>query len=51
MFADTNALSISVAKVANLEGPEEETVAQDSPTGDGPPACSFNRTTNVLAST
>jgi hypothetical protein len=31
MSADTNALHRSFAKVANLEGPEEELVAENSP--------------------
>jgi hypothetical protein len=34
MSADTNALHRSVAKVENLEGPEEEHVAEDSPVRD-----------------
>jgi hypothetical protein len=34
MSADTNSLHRSVAKVANLEGPEEELVAEDSPIRD-----------------
>jgi hypothetical protein len=31
---DTHSLHRSVAKVANLEGPEEELVAEDSPIRD-----------------
>jgi hypothetical protein len=37
----TNALHRSVAKVANLEGPEEELVAEDSPIRDCLPGLSF----------
>jgi hypothetical protein len=35
MSADTNALHRSIAKVSNLEGPEEELVAEDSPITQG----------------
>jgi hypothetical protein len=41
MSADTNALHRSVAKVANLEGPEEALVAEDSPIRDCLPGLSF----------
>jgi hypothetical protein len=41
MFADTNALQRSVAEVANLEDPEEELAAEDSPVTDCLPGLSF----------
>jgi hypothetical protein len=41
VFADTNVLHRSVANVANLEGPEEERVAEDSPISDCLPGLSF----------
>jgi hypothetical protein len=41
MSADTNSLHRSVTKVANLEGPEEEYVAEDSPIRDCLPGLSL----------
>jgi hypothetical protein len=41
MYADTNALHRSLAKVANLEGPEEELVTEDSPIRDRLSGLSF----------
>jgi hypothetical protein len=50
MSADTNALHGSVAKVANLEGPEVELRAEDSSVKDCLPGLSFcfNRAMTVI---
>jgi hypothetical protein len=44
MSADTNALYRSVAKVVNLEGPEEEYLAEESRIRDCLPGPSFKPT-------
>jgi hypothetical protein len=48
MSADTNALLRYVTKMANLEGPEEELVAEDSPVRDCLTGQSFKRTTTAV---
>jgi hypothetical protein len=55
MSADTNVLSRSVAEVENLEGSEEELVAEDLPIRDCLPGLSFcflsGNSSSMLAST